>query len=170
MTQLTTDKSEVLLHAIDSQTAKVGVIGLGYVGLPLIDAYVEAGFQAIGFDVDEAKTEALNQGQSYIAHIKPETIQSWRSKSKFEATTDMQRLDEADVILICVPTPLNESRDPDLKYVEKTAEQIRNCFEGYKKAILATDGTAAVKLVDSKTIEYYGSMRQMAPSPLRSRR
>jgi UDP-N-acetyl-D-glucosamine dehydrogenase len=124
MTNVTTDNSEILLHAIETQTAKVGVIGLGYVGLPLIDAYIDAGFQAIGFDVDQAKADALNRGESYIAHIKPKTIQSWRSKNKFEATTDMQRLDEADVILICVPTPLSESRDPDLTYVEKTTEAI----------------------------------------------
>ncbi len=124
MSNLTTDHPETLFHAIDNQTAKVGVIGLGYVGLPLIDAYVQAGYSAIGFDVDQAKADSLNQGQSYIAHIKPATIQSWRSQNRFEATTDMHRLDEADVILICVPTPLSESRDPDLTYVEKTAEAI----------------------------------------------
>lgn len=124
MSNLTTENSEILFQALENQTAKVGVIGLGYVGLPLIDAYVEAGFEAIGFDVDQAKADALNRGESYIAHIKPQTIQSWRSKEKFEATTDMSRLDEADVVLICVPTPLSESRDPDLKYVESTAEAI----------------------------------------------
>ncbi|MFK7768008.1 MAG: nucleotide sugar dehydrogenase [Mariniblastus sp.] len=115
---------ETLYKSIDSQTAKVGVIGLGYVGLPLIDAYISAGFAAIGFDVDSKKTDALKKGKSYIAHIEHSKIQSWLDKEKFDATTDMARLSEADVILICVPTPLTDSRDPDLKYVEMTAEAI----------------------------------------------
>ena len=114
-----------LFEAIENKTAIVGVIGLGYVGLPLIDAYVSAGFKAIGFDVDAKKAETLNQGESYIAHIGHETIQAWLDKNAFEATVDMGRLDEADVILICVPTPLSASRDPDLKYVESTARAIR---------------------------------------------
>lgn len=124
MTNTTASTSEILFQSIDQQTAKVGVIGLGYVGLPLIDAYVDAGFSAIGFDVDQSKADALNAGESYIAHIKPDTIKGWQNKNQFEATTDMNRLDEADVILICVPTPLSESRDPDLKYVESTSRAI----------------------------------------------
>ena len=115
---------EALFQAIENQTAKVGVIGLGYVGLPLIDAYITAGFGAIGFDVDTKKTDSLKQGKSYIAHIEHTTIQSWLDREKFDATTDMARLSEADVILICVPTPLSDSRDPDLKYVEMTAQAI----------------------------------------------
>ena len=110
--------------AIEDHSAVVGVIGLGYVGLPLIDAYISAGFRAIGYDVDESKTEALNRGESYIAHIEPSRIQTWLDKKSFDATTDMSRLNEADVILICVPTPLTDSRDPDLKYVESTTEAI----------------------------------------------
>jgi len=124
MTQATTDTAESLYESIENKTAKVGVIGLGYVGLPLIDAYITAGFGALGFDVDTSKTDTLNQGRSYIAHIGHDTIQRWLDRDKFEATTDMDRLAEADVILICVPTPLSESRDPDLKYVEMTAEAI----------------------------------------------
>ena len=105
-------------------SAKVGVMGLGYVGLPLIDAYVSAGFHAIGFDIDHKKTDALNRGESYIAHIKAEVIQNWLQQELFEATNEMQRLGEADVIMICVPTPLSSSRDPDLRYVESTTETI----------------------------------------------
>ena len=115
---------ENLEKSIEAKTAKVGVMGLGYVGLPLIDAYVKAGFHAIGFDVDQKKTDALNQGKTYIAHIGDEVIQNWLDKKQFEATVDMSRLSEADVILICVPTPLTESRDPDLKYVELTTQAI----------------------------------------------
>lgn len=120
----TTDHCQSLLQAIENKTATVGVVGLGYVGLPLIDAYISAGFGAIGFDVDQAKADALNGGKSYIAHISHQTIQAWVDGKKFEATTEMSRLSEADVILICVPTPLSDSRDPDLTYVEKTAESI----------------------------------------------
>ena len=124
MTEATTDTATALYDSIENKTATVGVIGLGYVGLPLIDAYVTAGFGALGFDVDKSKTDTLNQGQSYIAHIGCDTIQRWLDQDKFEATTEMDRLAEADVILICVPTPLSESRDPDLKYVAMTAEAI----------------------------------------------
>ena len=136
MTEATTSVSDALYQSIDTQTAKVGVVGLGYVGLPLIDAYISAGFAAIGFDVDTKKAEALSNGQSYIAHIKPATIQSWLDKEKFEATTDMNRLSEADVILICVPTPLSDSRDPDLKYVEATARSIAKVLRRGQMVIL----------------------------------
>ena len=124
MTETATTIVDNLSQAIGKQTAKVGVVGLGYVGLPLLDAYISAGYSAIGYDVDSKKTEALNKGQSYIAHIEGSKIQAWLDKDQFEATTDMDRLDEADVILICVPTPLSDSRDPDLKYVEMTTEAI----------------------------------------------
>jgi UDP-N-acetyl-D-glucosamine dehydrogenase len=124
MTETTTTATESLYQLIENKTATIGVIGLGYVGLPLIDAYVTAGFPALGFDIDKSKTDLLNQGRSYIAHIGHDTIQRWLDTDKFEATTNMDRLAEADVILICVPTPLSESRDPDLKYVEMTAETI----------------------------------------------
>ncbi len=131
-----TQTCDQLFEAINNKTAMVGVIGLGYVGLPLIDAYVEAGFKAIGFDVDSKKTEALNKGKSYIAHIENSVIQSWLDKSSFEATVDMSRLNEADVILICVPTPLTSSRDPDLKYVESTAQAIKQCLRPGQLVVL----------------------------------
>ena len=115
---------EKLAKLIDSKAAKVGVMGLGYVGLPLIDAYIKAGFYAIGFDVDQKKIDALNGGKTYIAHIGDDVIQNWLDKKQFEATIDMARLAEVDVILICVPTPLTDSRDPDLKYVELTTRAI----------------------------------------------
>ena len=113
-----------LQYKIDQKSAKVGVVGLGYVGLPLISAFTNAGFQCLGYDVDQSKVTALNAGQSYIQHISNEQIQDWNSRNVLESTADMQRLSEADVLMICVPTPLNDSRDPDLKYVESTAEAI----------------------------------------------
>jgi len=105
-------------------TATVGVIGLGYVGLPLIEVFVRAGFRTIGFDVDQKKIDALSEGRSYIKHIASERVSDWIASEKFEATADMTRLAEPDALVICVPTPLNESRDPDLSFVEATAQQI----------------------------------------------
>lgn len=124
MSNIATEISDQLLQKIKTDQAIVGVIGLGYVGLPLIDAFVSKGFSAIGYDVDPKKIKMLNAGESYIAHISQDCIKGWLKEEKFEATEDLGRLDEADVILICVPTPLSDSRDPDLTYVEKSTEAI----------------------------------------------
>jgi UDP-N-acetyl-D-glucosamine dehydrogenase len=114
----------MLKSAIESKTAKVGVIGLGYVGLPLIRAFVAAGFRTIGFDVDAKKVELLKSGKSYIGHIDSAWIADCVGTGRFEPTADLGRLGEADAIIICVPTPLTEAREPDLSYVEGTARQI----------------------------------------------
>jgi len=116
--------NEVLEQRIRDRTAAVGVIGLGYVGLPLIKAFVEAGFKTIGFDVDQTKVDRLLAGQSYIEHIPSAWIAECVSRGNFLPTADMRRLPEADAVLICVPTPLNESRDPDLQFIVATAESI----------------------------------------------
>lgn len=113
-----------LEQKINEKTARVGVVGLGYVGLPLLRAFIRAGFSAIGFDVDETKVQKLNAGESYIKHIPSDWIREWISSGRFKATADMNRLCEPDAILICVPTPLNESRDPDLQYIEGTTAAI----------------------------------------------
>ena len=114
---------------IANKTAKVGVIGLGYVGLPLIRAFIKAGFSTIGYDVDQKKVDSLKEGKSYIAHIAADWIQTCVGDGTFEPTTDPKKLQEADAILIAVPTPLSDSRDPDLFFVESTcktiAEQLR---------------------------------------------
>ncbi|MBL4883507.1 MAG: nucleotide sugar dehydrogenase [Planctomycetaceae bacterium] len=102
----------------------IGVIGLGYVGLPLISAFYHKKYKALGFDVDQTKVDALNQGQSYIKHVSNDEVSGWRSSGQFEATSDLSRLSEPDVLLICVPTPLSDSRDPDLTYVEQTTRSI----------------------------------------------
>ena len=115
---------EQLRSLIAEKTATVGVVGLGYVGLPLINAFVNAGFHCLGFDVDAKKVDLLKQGRSYIEHIPSDIISAWLDKKQFDATAEMARLAEADVILICVPTPLNSSRDPDLSYVEGTAQMV----------------------------------------------
>jgi UDP-N-acetyl-D-glucosamine dehydrogenase len=113
-----------LLKKIADKQALVGVIGLGYVGLPLIDAFVSQGIRCLGFDIDPSKVGALNAGRSYIKHVPSGKVASWRSAGRFEATADMARLREPDALIICVPTPLSESRDPDLSYVEGTARSI----------------------------------------------
>ena len=123
MTTATTT-CEALQKAIDNKTAVVGIIGLGYVGLPLVRAFIESGFQTMGFDVDEEKVSRLHAGESYIKHISGEWIGKNIENESFVATADMQRLSEADTVLICVPTPLTDSRDPDLSYVISTAREI----------------------------------------------
>jgi len=115
--------SEALLEAIQSQKALVGIIGLGYVGLPLARAFSAREFSVLGFDVDSVKVEKLDRGESYIGHIKAETIREMRQR-KFDATTDFARLREADVILICVPTPLTDTREPDLIYVVNSVKSV----------------------------------------------
>ncbi len=113
-----------LLARIEEERAVVGVVGLGYVGLPLVLAYVDAGFETRGYDVDEAKVTALGEGRSYIRHIPGAAIQRAVSEDRFVPTADFRRLPEADALLICVPTPLTESREPDLTYVRSTAESV----------------------------------------------
>ncbi|MBN8600711.1 MAG: nucleotide sugar dehydrogenase [Planctomycetes bacterium] len=102
----------------------VGIIGLGYVGLPLIDTFQRAGYRTLGFDTDQTKIDKLLRGKSYIAHIPETLIRSWLTENRFDATNDMSRMAEADALLICVPTPLTASRDPDLQYVINTTEDI----------------------------------------------
>jgi len=113
-----------LLKKIQDKSAVVGIVGLGYVGLPLIQAFDAAGFHTMGFDVDETKVEKLLAGKSYIGHIPGDWIAACVAERRFQPTADMKRLSEADAILVCVPTPLTDSRDPDLSYVEATARQI----------------------------------------------
>jgi len=104
---------------------KVAIIGCGYVGLPLALRFAEAGHKVTGYDTDPEKINMLNAGRSYIEHIQQTKIQQFVNSRHFSATTDFSRLKEADAILICVPTPLNEYREPDLSYVEQTALSIQ---------------------------------------------
>ncbi len=112
------------LESIRRKDAILGVVGLGYVGLPLVRAFASAGFRTLGFDVDPAKIARLQAGESYIGHIPDELVRELVSSGRFEPTADMRRLAEPDASLICVPTPLTDNRDPDLTYVESTGRQI----------------------------------------------
>jgi UDP-N-acetyl-D-glucosamine dehydrogenase len=104
---------------------KVAIIGCGYVGLPLALRFAEAGHKVTGFDTDPAKVSMLNNGKSYIDHISQIKIQQFVNSRHFSATTDFSKLKEMDAVLICVPTPLDERREPDLTYVEQTAISIQ---------------------------------------------
>lgn len=103
---------------------QIGIIGCGYVGLPLALRFADVGQRVTGFDLDKSKVEKLNAGQSYIQHISADRIRQHVQAKKFAATTDFTRLRDMDAILICVPTPLDERREPDLSYVENTAREI----------------------------------------------
>jgi UDP-N-acetyl-D-glucosamine dehydrogenase len=114
-----------LLDKFTDRSATVGVIGLGYVGLPLGLAFAEKGMRVIGFDVDPSKIEALREGRCYIQHIADERVAAAVGSKCFSASADFLRLGECDAIMICVPTPLTETRDPDLSYVAATTEHIK---------------------------------------------
>ena len=103
---------------------RIGIIGCGYVGLPLALRFADVGQRVTGFDTDQEKITKLNAGQSYIQHISADKIKQHVQGKRFDATTDFTRLREMDAVLICVPTPLDERREPDLSYVEKTAQSI----------------------------------------------
>ncbi|MCU7514088.1 MAG: nucleotide sugar dehydrogenase [Bacteroidota bacterium] len=113
-----------LLEKINDRTAVVGVIGLGYVGLPLSLEFALKGFNVIGFDLDGKKIQFLSEGKSYIKHINAEKIKLAVESGRFTSTTDFSRLKEPDAIIICVPTPLDEHREPDMSYVVNTARTV----------------------------------------------
>jgi len=115
---------------------KIGIIGCGYVGLPLALRFAEVGQQVTGFDTDPAKVDKLNAGETYIRHIEAQQIRRWREAGRFEATSDFSRLGEMDAILICVPTPLDERRQPDLSYVVETARAIAKTLRAGQLIVL----------------------------------
>jgi len=113
-----------LREKIEARKALIGIIGLGYVGLPLAREFLKKGFKIVGFDMDTAKVRRINAGESYIKHIPGDFIKSYVLNDQFVATNDFSRLKEVDVILICVPTPLGKHNEPDLSYILATAKSI----------------------------------------------
>ena len=113
-----------LLESINNKSAVVGVVGLGYVGLPLLMEFVEQGVKTIGFDIDKKKVDLLNDGKSYIKHISEKRVKDVRASNIFEATADFSRIKEVDCILIAVPTPLTKHREPDMSYIIGTAKNL----------------------------------------------
>ncbi len=111
-----------LAKKIENRTAVVGILGLGYVGLPLARAFFQAGLPVLGFDVDPAKIEALDRGENYLKHLGDDFVRAMADSDLFTATSDFDRLGEADALLACVPTPLGKHMEPDLSYVEITTD------------------------------------------------
>jgi UDP-N-acetyl-D-glucosamine dehydrogenase len=113
-----------LMKRIQDRKAVVGIIGMGYVGLPLAQTFRAAGFPVVGFDIDESKVKALMTGRSYIKHITSASVREMRRGDQFQATSDFARLRRTDAIIICVPTPLTKEREPDMSYIVGTSEAI----------------------------------------------
>ena len=112
-----------LIDALQDKKAVIGIVGLGYVGLPLVLRYAEVGYKVIGFDIDRTKIDALSQGRSYIEHIPESAVQAANARG-LEATTDFERASEVDALILCVPTPLNKCREPDLSFVLDTTNAL----------------------------------------------
>ncbi len=115
---------ETLAKKIIQKQAHIGIIGLGYVGLPMVKLFLHQGFKVTGFDIDPKKTASLNRGRSYIRHISARELKTFLGKKAFRATTDFTSLRNVDIIIICVPTPLDAHKNPDLSFVLKTTETI----------------------------------------------
>jgi UDP-N-acetyl-D-glucosamine dehydrogenase len=125
-----------LREKIEARTAIFGVIGLGYVGLPLGTAFAEAGFPVLGFDVNAERAEQINQGISHIPDVPTETVARLAGEGRLGATSDMRRLAEVDTISICVPTPLSKTKDPDISYVVSAAERVAETLRPGQLVIL----------------------------------
>jgi UDP-N-acetyl-D-glucosamine dehydrogenase len=125
-----------LIDKIQNRTARVGVIGLGYVGLPLVIEFGTQGFAVAGFDVDPAKVTALNAGNSYIHHIPAADIKRLVDAGRLRAHTDFSKLAEQDAILICVPTPLTEMREPDMQYIQQTGVEVAKYLQPGQLVVL----------------------------------
>ena len=120
-----TTPAEALAERIAARTARVAVVGLGYVGLPLAETFAWGGYPVLGFDVDIEKVALLKRGRSYIGHICAERVAELVASGRFDATDDPRRFSEADALVICVPTPLGEAHEPDLSYIIRTGESLR---------------------------------------------
>ena len=115
--------ASTLIEKISSRKAQIAIVGLGYVGLPLALRFSQVGFKTIGLDIDLKKIDLIQQGESFINHIAAQDIQT-ANNNGFEVSSDFARAKEADAIILCVPTPLNVYREPDLSYVFGTMESL----------------------------------------------
>ena len=138
-----------LLNKITERSAKVGIIGLGYVGLPLAIRFSEERFQVVGFDIDVKKASILNAGNSFIKHIEKEKI-SAMVEAGFIATDDFGKISDIDIILICVPTPLGYHNEPDLSYIRQTLKSITPCLK--EKQLLVLESTTYPGTTDEEIV------------------
>jgi len=130
------ESKKKLLDKISARDARVGVIGLGYVGLPLLVEFARAGFNSTGFEVDAKKADAINRGESYIPDVPTAQVAEMVEARRLGATTDFARLKDQDVIIICVPTPLRKTKDPDVSYILAASEKIQDCLRPGQLIIL----------------------------------
>lgn len=145
-----------LIDSLNSKDAVIGIVGLGYVGLPLLMRYCEVGYKVIGFDIDQAKVGKLLEGKSYIEHIPDASVARALSQG-FDATIDFSRASEVDALILCVPTPLNKYREPDLSYVLNTVEALAPHMR--KGQIVSLESTTYPGTTDEELrprIERYG--------------
>ncbi len=142
------ENARSLIEKLQSREARIGVIGLGYVGLPLAVEFAEAGFSVLGFDVAERKIAALGRGESYVGDVPNEKLAEPLRSGRLVATSDFERLAEADAICICVPTPLNKTGDPDVSYIMTVAE-----------SLVGTVRTGQLVVLESTT--YPGTTREL---------
>jgi UDP-N-acetyl-D-glucosamine dehydrogenase len=124
ITEISCSQLETFIRKIETRSLTAGVVGLGYVGLPLADLFTSQGFKVLGLDVDQSKTDKLMRGESYIGHIPPARVQQMREGDRMVATSDFSLVSSADTLSICVPTPLDKFKQPDLSAVRKTAESL----------------------------------------------
>ena len=152
---------ENLLSKFEKNNASIGIIGLGYVGLPLILRFSEEGFDVVGFDIDNTKVDKLNNGESYIEHIESRQIKKALNNS-FEATSDYAKISEIDVILICVPTPLGPHNEPDLSFVHSTLDLAKPFFK--ENQILILESTTYPGTTEEEIIPFIESINEINTS------
>ncbi|RMG13275.1 MAG: nucleotide sugar dehydrogenase [Deltaproteobacteria bacterium] len=125
-----------LMERIENRTAQVGVIGLGYVGLPLATTFAQAGFSVLGFDIDPTKAAALSRGESYLKTVPSQRVAPLVTQGRLQATHDFSRAGSCDALLICVPTPLDAHREPDMRFIRETAETLAPCLRPAQLVVL----------------------------------
>ena len=136
---------------VDQRQVRIGIIGLGYVGLPLVLAFANEGFPTTGFDIDAEKVELLMTGRTYLKQLPEKAIIAANEAGNFKATSDFSLLGEVDIIIICVPTPLTVNREPDMQYIITTGEMIYPHFKPLFSSIgRSTSSVVPGKVVDSR--------------------
>ena len=125
-----------LEQRLKNRTAVIGIVGLGYVGLPLAVAFSQAGFKVLGFDIQQKRVDLVNKGQPYIANIASGSLSAVVAKNLLRATATQSRLKEVDAICICVPTPLTRNREPDLSYVTRQSEELSRYLQPGQLVVL----------------------------------
>ncbi len=136
MAHVRATSGEVLRKRLENKTATIAVVGLGYVGLPLVRSVHDSGFRVIGYDADDAKIDQLQRGESYIRHVGDELASQLAASTRFEPTSDPRRLADADAILLCVPTPLGPHREPDLSFVLDCTEMVARTLRAGQLIVL----------------------------------